>query len=182
MREVTREAEAIRDRLQQVEGVHKSLLLGERTRTRLSSSSTSLTASISAFRPHAIFNAIEANNQPRARRALLTWPVHECICASMPTCPIRTGRRRPDSRGRAELRLSDLATIRRGYEDPPSYLVRARGGDAVLLGVVMQKGENGLALVNGWGRLSPPEQRRLPLGMSADASMTNQARGNRRGG
>ena len=43
-------------------------------------------------------------------------------------------------------RLGDIATVTHGYEDPPSYLIRANGQPALEVGVVMQKGGNILAL------------------------------------
>jgi multidrug efflux pump len=39
-------------------------------------------------------------------------------------------------------RLGDIATVRRGYEDPPSFIVRQGGKPAIGLGVSMQDGEN----------------------------------------
>lgn len=42
--------------------------------------------------------------------------------------------------------LSDVATVERGYEDPATFLVRNNGADALLLGVVMREGWNGLDL------------------------------------
>ncbi|MGD0721302.1 MAG: efflux RND transporter permease subunit, partial [Roseiarcus sp.] len=43
-------------------------------------------------------------------------------------------------------RLGDIAHVEHGYEDPPSYLIRAQGEPALEIGVVMQKGANILAL------------------------------------
>ena len=43
-------------------------------------------------------------------------------------------------------RLGDIAKVSHGYEDPPSFLVRAQGKPALEIGVVMQKGGNILAL------------------------------------
>jgi multidrug efflux pump len=43
-------------------------------------------------------------------------------------------------------RLGDIAQVSHGYEDPPSYLVRAQGQPALEIGVVMQRGGNILAL------------------------------------
>ncbi|MDV7399772.1 efflux RND transporter permease subunit, partial [Arthrospira platensis SPKY1] len=71
------------------------------------------------------------------------------------------------------IRLGDIATITQGYEDPPSYLVRSRGQDALLLGVVMQKGENGLAFGERLAAFVAAEQARLPLGMELNV-LTNQ--------
>jgi len=43
-------------------------------------------------------------------------------------------------------RLGDIATVSHGYEDPPSYLIRANGEPALEVGVVPGKGANILAL------------------------------------
>lgn len=39
-------------------------------------------------------------------------------------------------------RLGDIATISRGFVDPPSFLVRQRGKEALAVGIVMAKGAN----------------------------------------
>ena len=44
------------------------------------------------------------------------------------------------------LKLSDIATVKRGYEDPATFIVRNGGEPALLLGVVMREGWNGLDL------------------------------------
>jgi multidrug efflux pump len=43
-------------------------------------------------------------------------------------------------------RLGDIATVRRGYEDPPSFILREGGRPALGLGVSMQDGANILTL------------------------------------
>src|SRR6185437_6567596 len=40
------------------------------------------------------------------------------------------------------LKLSDIAQVKRGYEDPPTLLVRNDGKPALLLGIVMRDGRN----------------------------------------
>lgn len=173
MRELTREAEAIRDRLQQVEGVHKALLLGERSERVFIEFDMAKLNNL-GISTQAVFEAIEANNQlvPAGFLDLAGPRTYLRVDADLSdpdrlaAVPIRVGERL--------LRLSDLATIRRGYESPPSYLVRSRGEDAVLLGVVMRKGENGLALGDRLAAFVDREQQRLPLGMSL-APLTNQA-------
>ena len=52
----------------------------------------------------------------------------------------------PVMSGGQTFRLGDIATVTHGYEDPPSYLIRAQGQPALEVGVVMQKGGNILAL------------------------------------
>jgi multidrug efflux pump subunit AcrB len=48
--------------------------------------------------------------------------------------------------GGQTFRLGDVAKVTHGYEDPPSFLVRAQSQPALELGVVMQKGANILTL------------------------------------
>src|SRR4026207_711414 len=55
------------------------------------------------------------------------------------------------------LKLGDIAEVKRGYEDPASFLIRNNGEPTLLLGVVMREGWNGLELgkaraVGGGGR------------------------------
>ncbi len=172
MRELTREAEAIRDRLQQVDGIHKALLLGERSeRVFLEFDVPRLTNL--GISPQAVFDAIAANNQliPAGQMDLAGPRVYLRMDADLSdpdklaAVPIRVGERL--------IRLSDLATVRRGYEDPPSYLVRAQGQDSILLGVVMSKGANGLAFGERLEAFLERERSLLPLGMELTA-LTNQ--------
>ena len=48
--------------------------------------------------------------------------------------------------GGQTFRLGDVAKVSHGYEDPPSFLIRAQDEPALEVGVVMQKGGNILAL------------------------------------
>ncbi len=173
MRELTREAEWLRDRLQRVPGVRKALVLGERAE-RVYVEFDAARLNNLGIAPEAIFAAIEANNYllPAGRletagpRLYLRLDADLSDPARLAAVPVRIGNR--------VLKLADLATIRRGYEDPPSYLVRSRGQDAVLLGVVMNQGENGLALGERLGAFLEAERQGLPLGMSLTV-LTNQA-------
>ncbi|MCI2286203.1 efflux RND transporter permease subunit [Colwellia sp. MSW7] len=172
MRELTRETEVIRDRLQQLEGVHKALILGERSERVFVEFDVARLSNL-GITPQVIFDAIDDNNRliPAGFSDLAGPRVYLRVDADLSdpdqlaAVPIRVGERL--------LQLSDLATIRRGYEDPPSYLVRAHGQDAILLGVVMQKGKNGLAFGERLGTFIANEQSRLPLGMNL-SPLTNQ--------
>ena len=64
------------------------------------------------------------------------------------------------------LKLSDIAEVRRGYEDPPTYLIRHRGEPSIMLGAVMQEGWDGLALGKALEERSAAIARTLPLGMT----------------
>lgn len=63
-------------------------------------------------------------------------------------------------------RLSDIAEVKRGYEDPPLYLVRFNGKPAVALGVVMSKGGNVVKLGEALNQEFVTIREQLPLGVS----------------
>ncbi len=172
MRELTREAESIRDRLQQVAGVQKALVLGERPERVYIEFDMDRLNNL-GLTPEQIFAAIEASNRMipagfvdlDGPRAYLRIDADLADPQQLAAVPLRVGERL--------LKLSDLAEVRRGYEDPLSYRIRANTEDAILLGVVMQAGENGLAFGERLGAFIENEQARLPLGMSLQM-MTNQ--------
>ncbi len=64
------------------------------------------------------------------------------------------------------LKLSDVAEVRRGYEDPPTYIIRHEGEPSIMLSVVMQKGWNGLELGKALEQKSAEIAKSLPLGIS----------------
>lgn len=165
MRELSRDAERIRDRLQQIQGVHKAILIGERPERVYVEFDAARLLSLGTTPQH-IFEAIAQSNQlmPAGRMETAGARVYMRIDADLAdmqqlsALPVRIGDQL--------LKLSDLATIRRGYEEPASFLVRAAGEDAILLGVVMNRGANGLALGERLYHFLNEERARLPLGMS----------------
>ncbi|MFY8088177.1 MAG: efflux RND transporter permease subunit, partial [Rubrivivax sp.] len=63
------------------------------------------------------------------------------------------------------LRLGDIATIQRGYEDPPRVLVRHQGEDVVALGISMAKGGDIIALGKALKTVVSQVQQELPVGL-----------------
>ena len=172
MRELTREAEVMRDALQRVPGVHKALLLGERTE-RLYIDLDIPKISNMGLSAQTVLDAIDAQNQLvpagslewNGPRAYVRVDADVSDPAALASVPIKVGNH--------VIRLQDIARIERGYEEPPSYLVRSRGQDALLLGVVMRKGENGLDFGNRLGDFVTQQRAQLPLGMELNV-LTNQ--------
>src|ERR1700761_7782937 len=72
----------------------------------------------------------------------------------------------PVMAGGQTLRLGDIATVTHGYEDPPSYLIRAQGQPALEVGVVMQKGGNILALGKALDATLAEFESELPRGVT----------------
>lgn len=173
MRELVREAEEIRDRLQRVEGVNKAEVLGERQERMHVDFDLAWLQSL-GISPEAVFSAIQAHNRlvpagridTRGPRLYLRLTNDLSEPEALADVPIRIGERL--------IRLGDIAEISRGYEDPPSYLVRAFGEEGLLLGVVMEQGVNGLEFGDRLDAFWQQERKRLPLGMSLEV-MTNQA-------
>lgn len=64
------------------------------------------------------------------------------------------------------LRLSDIADVARGYEDPATFLVRSEGEPAILLAVIMREGWNGLDLGKSLKAEVGKISTELPVGMS----------------
>src|SRR6266481_3373267 len=68
--------------------------------------------------------------------------------------------------GGRTLKLSEIADVERGYEDPPTFLVRHNGKPAMMLDVVMKEHFNGLNL----GKALQVEQKRLQANLPAGIS------------
>ena len=62
-------------------------------------------------------------------------------------------------------RLGDIATVKRGYEDPPSFIVREGGKPALGLGVSMQDGANIITLGENLKRAMSAITAELPVGI-----------------
>ncbi len=69
------------------------------------------------------------------------------------------------SNGRT-LKLSDMAEVKRGYEDPPSFLIRNGGEPTIILGVVMRERYNGLILGEDLEKELASISAELPLGIT----------------
>src|SRR5207249_1377911 len=72
------------------------------------------------------------------------------------------------------LKLSDIAEVKRGYEDPPTYLIRNNGEPSLLLGVIMREGANGLELGKALEAEAKAINAEMPLGMSV-SKVTDQS-------
>ena len=64
--------------------------------------------------------------------------------------------------------------MKRGYEDPPTYLIRNIGEPTLLLGVVMREGANGLELGKALEAEAKAINAEMPLGMSV-SKVTDQS-------
>lgn len=72
-----------------------------------------------------------------------------------------------------DFKLSDVARIYRGYENPPKDTVRYNGKETLLLGVSMREGGDVIALGHALDKKMTQIQRNLPVGLSFE-TVTSQ--------
>jgi multidrug efflux pump subunit AcrB len=164
-RQLAREAEVLRQRLLHVPGVKKINIVGERPQRIFVEFAQERLATL-GIAPRAIFAALAQQN--------LVTPAGS-IEANGPQVQVRIDgafddlekiRALPIVANGQTLRLADIADVRRGYEDPATFLIRSQGEPALLLGVVMREGWNGLDLGKSLEAEVGAISSELPLGMS----------------
>jgi multidrug efflux pump subunit AcrB len=170
---LVRESERIRDRLARVEGVQKARILGERPQRFLVELDQARLANLGVS-PAAVREALDAQNRLVPAGLVETDGPRLYLRPDAELRELEDIRQVPLRVGEHLLTLGEIAEVSRGYEDPPAFMIRAGGEDAVLLGVVMQRGENGLALGERLVEVQKGLEASLPLGVGF-TQLTNQA-------
>lgn len=173
MRELARQAEVIRQDLLHVPGVKKVNILGERPERIFVEFSYAKLATLGVSAQD-IIAALQRQNTVTPSGSIDTRGpqvfiridgAYDGVQAIADTPIVAAGR---------TLKLSDIAEVRRGYEDPPTYIIRHQGEPTVMLATVMQEGWDGLALGKALEERAASIARSLPLGMTLD-KVTDQA-------
>ncbi|MBW4191915.1 efflux RND transporter permease subunit [Enterobacter bugandensis] len=164
-RQLVRDAEGLRQQLLHVPGVKKVNIIGEQAERIYIAFSHDRLATM-GLSPQDIFNALNDQNALAAAGAIETRGAQIFIRLDGAFDELQKIRDTPLVAQGKTLTLSDVATVERGYEDPPTMLIRNQHEPALLLGVVMREGWNGLAL----GKVLDAETAKindsLPLGMT----------------
>ncbi|WP_323147834.1 efflux RND transporter permease subunit [Pseudomonas oryzihabitans] len=170
---LAREAETLRQRLLHVPGVKKVNILGEQTERIYVEFSHDRLATLGVA-PQDIFAALNAQNvltpagsiETRGPEVFVRLDgAFEQLDAIRDTPVIVKGR---------TFKLADVATVKRGYEDPATFVIRSGGDPALLLGIVMRDGWNGLDLGKSLESEVGVINAEMPLGMSL-TKVTDQA-------
>ncbi|WP_192564804.1 efflux RND transporter permease subunit [Pseudomonas gozinkensis] len=170
---LVRDAESMRQRLLHVPGVKKVNIIGEQAERIFVSFSHDRLATL-GLSPLDIFAALNSQNVLTPAGSIDTSGPQVFLRLDGAFDKLQKIRDTPVIvQGRA-LKLSDVATVERGYEDPATYLVRNNGEDALLLGVVMREGWNGLDLGKALDAETARINVEMPLGMSL-SKVTDQA-------
>ncbi|MCK7182718.1 efflux RND transporter permease subunit [Enterobacter kobei] len=172
-RQLVRDAEAMRQQLLHVPGVKKVNIIGEQAERIYIAFSHDRLATM-GLSPQDIFNALNNQNALKAAGSIETRGAQMFIRLDGAFDQLQKIRDTPVVAQGKTLRLSDVATVERGYEDPPSMLIRNQHEPALLLGIVMREGWNGLALGKALDAETAKINASLPLGMTL-SKVTDQS-------
>lgn len=164
-RQLVRDAEGLRQQLLHVPGVKKVNIIGEQAERIYIAFSHDRLATM-GLSPQDIFNALNGQNALAPAGAIETRGAQIFIRLDGAFDELQKIRDTPLVAQGKTLTLSDVATVERGYEDPPTMLIRNQHEPALLLGVVMREGWNGLALGKALDAETAKINDSLPLGMT----------------
>lgn len=170
---LVRDAEAQRQRLLGVPGVKKVNIIGERPERIYIEFSHERLATLGVS-PQDVFAALNAQNVLTPAGAVETRGPQVVVRLEGAFDQLDKIRDTPVIVQGRTLKLADVATVKRGYEDPATFLVRSGGEPALLLGIIMRDGWNGLDLGKALDAEVGAINAALPLGMRLD-KVTDQA-------
>ncbi|MCX7095766.1 MAG: efflux RND transporter permease subunit [Methylobacter sp.] len=142
---LTREAENIRQKLLHVPGVKKVDLFGERPERIFVEISNERLANL-GVNAHQILDALHKQNALTPAGSIETSGPQMFVRLDGAYDSLDKIRNTPIVAAGQSFKLSDIAEVKRGYEDPATFFIRHDGKPALVLGLVMQEGWNGLKL------------------------------------
>ncbi|WP_434597909.1 efflux RND transporter permease subunit [Pseudomonas sp. R4-83] len=170
---LVRDAESLRQRLLHVPGVKKVNIIGEQAERIFVSFSHDRLATL-GLSPQDIFAALNNQNVLTPAGSVETKGPEIFLRVDGAFDTLQKIRDTPVVAQGRTLMLSDVATVERGYEDPATFLVRNNGEEALLLGVIMREGWNGLDLGKALDAETRNINAEMPLGMTL-SKVTDQA-------
>lgn len=170
---LVRDAESLRQRLLHVPGVKKVNIIGEQSERIFVSFSHDRLATLGVA-PQDIFAALNNQNVLTPAGSIETKGPEVFLRLDGAFDKVQKIRDTPLAIQGRTLKLSDVATVERGYEDPATFLVRNNGEEALLLGVVMREGWNGLDLGKALDAETTRINEDMPLGMTL-SKVTDQS-------
>ncbi|ACT46999.1 efflux RND transporter permease subunit [Methylotenera mobilis] len=162
---LVREAEKLRQQLLHVKGVKKVNIIGEQSERIFVSFSHDRLATL-GITPQEIFVALNNQNVLTPAGSIETKGPQIFVRVDGALESLEKIRQTPIVAKGRTLKLSDIAAVERGYEDPATFLVRNNGEPTLLLGVVMRNDWNGLDLGKALESEVSNINTELPLGMT----------------
>jgi multidrug efflux pump subunit AcrB len=172
-RELVRQAETIRQQLLHVAGVKKVNILGERPERIFVEFSYARLATLGVG-ARDIFAALQRQNAVTPAGSVETKGPQVFLRLEGAYDDVQKIADTPIVASGRTLKLSDIADVRRGYEDPATFLIHHQGEPTLVLGAVMQEGWNGLDLGKALQDETDKISKTLPLGVTL-SKITDQA-------
>ncbi|NMI36323.1 efflux RND transporter permease subunit [Xanthomonas hortorum pv. vitians] len=170
---LARDAESLRQRMLHVPGVKKVNIIGEQPERIFVEFSHERLATLGVS-PQEVFAALNAQNALNAAGSVETRGPQVFIRLDGALDSLQKIRDTPLVVQGRTLKLSDIASVKRGYEDPSTFMIRSGGEPALLLGIIMRDGWNGLELGKSLDSEVGAINAELPLGMRL-SKVTDQA-------
>ena len=172
-RRLVRDAEILRQRLLHVPGVKKVNIIGEQAERIFVEFSYDRLATLGVS-PRDIFAALNSRNAMTPAGSIEAKGPQVFIRLDGAIDDLQEIRNTPVAAQGRTLKLADIAEVKRGYEDPATFLIRNNGEPTLLLGVVMREGWNGLDLGKALDVEAAAINAEMPLGMSL-SKVTDQS-------
>lgn len=170
---LAREAEQIRQRLLHVPGVKKVNIIGERPERIFVEFSYARLATL-GLSARDVFAALNGRNALTPAGSIETKGPQVQVRLDGALDDLQKIKDTPVVAAGRTIKLSDIAEIRRGYEDPATFLIRNQGEPSLILGVVMKERYNGLQLGADLEKEASAITSEMPLGLSF-TKVTDQA-------
>ncbi|AAK23764.1 efflux RND transporter permease subunit [Caulobacter vibrioides] len=170
---LVRQAETLRQRLLHVPGVKKVQIVGEQPQKIFVEFSQARLATLGVS-PRDLFAALNDRNLITPAGAIETQGPQVQVRLDGAIDSLEKIKETPIVVGGRTLKLGDIAEVKRGYEDPATFLIRNGGEPAIVLSVVMKDRFNGLELGKNLEKEAKAISAEMPLGMSF-SKITDQA-------
>lgn len=170
---LVRDAEMIRQQLLHVPGVKKVNIIGEQSERIYIEFSHERLATL-GVNPQDVFAALNNQNVLTPAGSIEIKGPQVFVRLDGAFDKLQKIRDTPITAQGRTLKLSDIATVKRGTEDPATFMIRNGGEPTLLLGVVMREGWNGLDLGKSLEKEVGSINEDLPLGISLN-KVTDQA-------
>jgi multidrug efflux pump subunit AcrB len=170
---LVRDAEVLRQRLLHVPGVKKVNIIGEQAERIFVEFSSDRLATLGVS-PRDLFAVLNSRNVMTPAGSIEAKGPQVFIRLDGAIDDLQEIRNTPVAAQGRTLKLSDIADVKRGYEDPATFLIRNNGEPTLLLGVVMREAWNGLELGQALEMEAAAINAEMPLGMSL-SKVTDQS-------
>jgi multidrug efflux pump len=162
--ELKARAEDIRQRLLRVPNVNKADIIGEQPQRIYIEFSHAKLANL-GITPQQIFDSVARQNAVTSGGAVDTSADRINLRVTGAFSGVEAIAAVPVQADGRIFRLGDIATVKRGYEDPASFIVRSNGRPALGIGVSMLEGANIITLGEDLKRAMKSIVAELPVGV-----------------